>query len=279
MTDADCVRLLQWALPRLGLEFAGYRKVRRQVCRRIQRRAAELGLGGVEAYRAYLERHEEEWEVLDGFCHVTISRFFRDRGVFAFLADEVLPALARSALARGEHELRVWSAGCASGEEPYSIALAGEFSLAPGFPGLRLHILATDVDEAMLERARAACYEASSLKELPPGWRERAFLERCGEWCLREELRRKVTVARHDVRRQAPDGPFDLVLCRNLAFTYFDLALQRLVAAKLAAALRPGGALVLGSHERLPDGLGAFEPWAETLRVYRRLHVRRLADA
>lgn len=140
------------------------------------------------------------------------------------------------------------------------------------FPGLGLRILATDADEAMLERARAACYASSSLKELPAGWRERAFLERNGSWCLREEVRRLVTVRYHDVRTPAPDGPFDLMLCRNLAFTYFDLELQRAVGERLAEALRPGGALVVGSHERLPDGLEGFAPWSERFRVYRRVH-------
>ena len=144
----DCVAFLQWALPRLGRRWAGYRKVRRQVCRRVRRRLEELGLDGFEAYRVRLEQDAGEWEVLDGLTNVTISRFFRDRGVFEFLREQVL-----------RPGMRVWSAGCASGEEPYTLAL-----LCDG-----LDILATDVDPAMLRRAEAARYPPSALRELPDG--------------------------------------------------------------------------------------------------------------
>src|SRR5688572_10367475 len=93
MTDAECVDLLQWALPRLGLRWQGFRKVRRQVCRRLSRRIAELGLSEAGSYRAYLESNEQEWDALAALCRVTISRFWRDRAVFEALRDEVLPQL------------------------------------------------------------------------------------------------------------------------------------------------------------------------------------------
>jgi chemotaxis protein methyltransferase CheR len=228
----DCVAFLQWALPRLGRRWAGYRKVRRQVCRRVRKRLEALGLDGYEAYRARLEQDPEEWAVLDGLMNVTISRFNRDRGVFEFLRDEVLGP-----------GMRVWSAGCASGEEPYTLAL-----LCDG-----LHILATDVDPVMLRRAEAAEYPPSALRELPDAIR------------LDERMRRHVTFARHDVRDDPPDGPFDLVLCRNLVFTYFDEATQRAALDRFA---RVAPVLVIGAHEALPDGQRLFEPWARC--VFRR---------
>src|SRR4051794_1629116 len=104
-----CVAFLQWALPRLDLRWAGFRRVRRQVCRRIGRRAAELGLPNLDAYRAHLDAHPAEWEVLRSLTPVTISRFGRDGAVFGALVADVLPALARAAHAAGRARLRAWS--------------------------------------------------------------------------------------------------------------------------------------------------------------------------
>jgi chemotaxis protein methyltransferase CheR len=269
--DAECVDFLRWALPRLGLRWDGYRKVRRQVCRRASRRASELGLGSLAAYRSQLERDPREWDILAGFTAITISRFYRDRGIFAFLEQEAVPQLAAAAVNARRHHFDVWSAGCASGEEPYTIALLWNLAVGPMFPGLELRVLATDIDPAVLERARRACYRSSSLKELPPERVRRAFVRRDDEYCLHLEHRRAVELRHHDIRTAPPDGPFDLVLCRNLAFTYFDCEEQRHVCGHLKAAIRSGGALVIGSHEALPTGVAGFAPWPGSNGVYRRL--------
>ena len=123
MRDTECIAFLQWALPKMGFRWAGFRKVRGQVCKRVGRRLKELGLTDLEAYREHLEVHPEEWVTLDGLCRISISRFFRDRGVYEALGSEILPALACQAASDGEPVLRIWSAGCGAGEEPYSIAI------------------------------------------------------------------------------------------------------------------------------------------------------------
>ena len=265
MTEGDCVDFLRWALPRLGRRWAGYRKVRRQVCKRVQRRRRELGLGGLTEYRDYLEAHGDEWRILDSLTSVTISRFYRDRGFFDALGNDVLPALVRGIAGQ---ELRVWSAGCASGEEPYTIALIWAYRLSPEFPRMQLRILATDVDHHMLRRAEEACYRPSSLKELPDEWRRQAFVADGDVACLSRSHVQPVTLARHDLRADPPDGPFDLILCRNSAFTYFDEPLQRDICARLAGALRRSGALAVGAHEEVP-GESALEPWPGVRGVYR----------
>jgi chemotaxis protein methyltransferase CheR len=247
--------LLQWALPRLGLRWPGYRKVRRQVCRRLRGRLDELGLDAFDAYRARLEADPGEWEALRALTPITISRFARDRAVFEALAREVVPALEHS----GGAPIRAWSAGCASGEEAYTLAL-----LWPA-----MDVLATDVHPAVLERARRAAYPRSSLRELTPAERERGFTAAGDEHVVRPEIAARVTVARHDLRDPAPDGPFDLVLCRNAAFTYFDDDRRRAVLAALAGAVRAGGALVTGLHEALPASPW-FAPWPGTRAVHRR---------
>jgi chemotaxis protein methyltransferase CheR len=95
VTDQECVEFLQWALPRMQMRWSGFRKVRRQVCRRIQRRMQVLEKD-VQGYREFLEAEPEEWDVLDALCRITISRFYRDRAVFAYLQTTVLPALAEA---------------------------------------------------------------------------------------------------------------------------------------------------------------------------------------
>lgn len=244
--------------------------VRRQVCRRIAARMRELGLPDAAAYRRLLERDPTEWDRLRDCLPVTISRFFRDRGVFDLLRDTILPDLAVVASKAGQRTLRVWSAGCASGEEPYSLSLLWVLTLRARFPGLALDILATDVDREMLRRAESACYPASSLRELPEGWRERGFAREGGRYCLREAFRASVRFQRQDMTAGLPEGPFHLILCRNLAFTYFDEVTQARIAVALAERLRSRGFLVLGRHEHLPVGIPGLQPFLGRADVLRK---------
>jgi chemotaxis protein methyltransferase CheR len=269
MSDSECVAFLQWALPRIELRWAGFRKVRGQVCKRVKRRIEALGIEGFADYRSRLDQDPREWHAFDECCRVTISRFGRDRGVFERIREGVLPDLARRAEREGRSLIRCWSAGCASGEEAYTLAIVWGLAVAPRFPSLDLRIIGTDVDETVLSRAQAGNYERSSLKELPESVISQAF-ERHGEhYSVRAPHRQCVTFLRQDLRRETPPGAFDLVLCRNLAFTYFAPALQRKVLARIAAALAPGGYLVVGAHEKLPDETSAFEPDASSPQIFR----------
>jgi chemotaxis protein methyltransferase CheR len=268
--DRRCVEFLQWALPRLGLRWAGFRKVRRQVCRRLRRRLEELELTDLDAYREQLDAHPEEWAVLDAMTAITISRFYRDAEVFGALEREVLPALGAAAAADARDRLRAWSAGCASGEEAYTLALIWHQTLAAQFPTLRLEVLATDVDPAMLRRARDASYDASSLRELPARWRDDGFTRRGGRYRLRAEHRELVAIRRHDLRDPPAAERFDLVLCRNVAFTYLAAAGQRTALARLTSTLRPGGALLIGLHESLPAPHPDLTPWPGARATFRR---------
>lgn len=268
MQDPGCVEFLHWALPRLHLSWPGFRKVHRQVCKRLSRRLRELGLAGLSDYSRYLERHTDEWGSLELLCSITISRFYRDRPVFEALALEILPALARAAIARHTTRLCGWSIGCASGEEAYTIVMLWAACLAPHFPDLRLYITATDIREEQLERAIAARYPTSSLKELPSDLKDRGFSLANGIYTLREELRRHVVFVKQDIRDEAPEGVFDLILCRNLVFTYFDETLQRVTLARILDHLAPAGALVIGRGEGLPGSSTGLAPWYPSLRIY-----------
>jgi len=270
-SDSPSIAFLRWALPQLGLRWSGFRRVRRQVWRKIGRRIAELHLSGPDAYRDYLGSHVEEWSTLDSFCRIPISRFLRDRDVFACLAAQVLPGLAEAASRRAEWRMRAWSAGCASGEEPYSLALLWQLELGCRFPGLAFEIVATDVEESLLSRAREARYRKSSLREVPAAWIDSGFAQD-GEWfTLRQHFRALVDFRQADIREELPSGLFDIVLCRNLVCTYFDEPLQRRTFARIASVLHPGGALVIGRDERLPRGMEEFGGWVAELGIFRRL--------
>jgi chemotaxis protein methyltransferase CheR len=271
MNDADCVAFLQWALPRMRLAWPGFRKVRRTVCKRADRRYRELGFNDITAYRTHLEATPSEWEELRALCSIPISRFYRDRVVFESLEHAVLPELATAAIQRGDPTLECWSAGCASGEEPYTLSILWQLRLAARYSSrLQLRVLATDIDPALLGRAVAACYRASVLKELPVSWREQAFEQRAGEYCVRDAFLAAVRFAHQDICATMPDQYFDLILCRNVVFTYFALELQDELARQLIKRLRPGGALVLGLHESVPQGISGVVPWPSARVVFRR---------
>jgi chemotaxis protein methyltransferase CheR len=270
MSDEACIAFLKWCLPQLGLRWPGYRRVRRLVGKRLSRRLAELGLADLEAYRAFLSDEPGEWPRLEAMCHIPISRFYRDRSVFDAIGQSLLPEAAAMAAQGGQDRVRCWSVGCASGEEPYTLALQWRFLLAPCWPKIALAVVATDDDEPLLQRAAAACYGRSSLKELRPDWIDRAFFRSGALFCLKPEFRADVRFLRQDVRAAMPDGPFQLILCRNAVFTYFDAAAQRQTLDRMRERLAPGGFLVLGAHEALPADSSDFAPIAGGLPIYRR---------
>ncbi len=263
----DCTNFLQWALPQLNLRWAGFRKVRKQVCKRIRRRMNVLGLESYEEYQSWLKSQHSEWEVLDNMCRISISTFYRDWAVFNYLKDELLPELAR--LAQSEKRpLRCWSAGCASGEEPYTLSLIWDLTLRDDYPDLDFQIIATDIDEYLLKRARTACYQSGTLKGLPETWLSRAFDKKEDLYCIQDRFKKNIQWFLQDIRESLPIGKFDLVLCRNLVATYFDLELQLATFGKMKSVFRPNGYLILGCHEKLPQGIGGFKAIDEKLVIY-----------
>jgi chemotaxis protein methyltransferase CheR len=242
----------------LGLSEAGYRRTRGSVRKRLSRRLRELDLAGLSEYRAYLATHAAEWGWVDACCRITISRWWRDGAVFDTLAQTVMPELAAAAQASGRQSLRLWSAGCASGEEPYSLALSGRLDLEHCFPNLAIEVLGTDANPVVLARAARGAYPEAALRELPERLREQAFERRGGQCRVLPRFRAGVRFEQADLRAAVPEGLFDLICCRNVAFTYFDTPLRRRLARSFAEALRPGGALVVGLGERLPEGTPEF---------------------
>jgi len=266
----DCTGFLQWALPRLRLRWEGYRKVSRQVCKRLAHRMEKLGLPDFSAYKIYLDSNPGEWRVLDSLCGITIARFYRDRRVFDALRFQVLPSLADYVLSAGGREVLCWSAGCASGEEPYTLQILWRTDVVTAIlREIPLHIIATDVNEKLLERGRQGHYPGSSLRDLPEQLRE-AFIPCNDFYSIREIFKENLEFLRQDIRLQLPEGTFHLILCRNLVFTYFDEGLQQETLRSILAKLLPGGILVIGRRESLPAGTAGLMRVSDTTGIFRK---------
>ncbi len=229
-----------------GLDLSGYR--RSTIARRVQNRLIAAGDPGAAAYLERLRADPAETARLLDRLTIKVSRFHRDRRA----VEAVSRALA-AALAVAPRRLRIWSAGCGRGEEPYTLAmvLAGLGQAGDGPPS----IAATDVDPGALAAARQGAYAEGALREVPGADRRRWLAvegpAHAPRWRVAEELRRRVAFEPHDLARAArppPGGPFDLVACRN-TLIYFEPPLQRRVLALLCASLAPGGLLWLGEAE------------------------------
>jgi chemotaxis protein methyltransferase CheR len=218
--------------------------------RRIAVRMRACGVHSYDDYRAVLTRSPVECERLRDALTINVTRFYRNAETWQAMRQTVLPPL----LDRPRTEVRAWSAGCASGEEPYTLAIliaAYLESVGRGSELPRLAIDATDIDRASLERARAASYRLDGLTEMPPELAS-GFFEDAGDLRrVAERIRRRVTVRSHDLNREPPPrAEYDLILCRNVVI-YFDRPMQERLFASFADALAPGGYLVLGKVETL----------------------------
>lgn len=228
----------------------------------------ELGVREFADYAGLLLRDPEEARTFADRARVTLSRFFREGQRWELLGSHVLPVLLGQT--RRGRPLRVWSAGCCNGEEPYSLAVLWLETLRPRFPDRDLEILATDIDPAVLHRARDGWYPARTLREVPGVARDRWFSSERGGWRIRPEAARLVRFQRHNLMEDPPPRSRDLVLCRYLAFTYYQGARRYRAAERLWESLRPGGALVIGRKEGLgPRELELFEPWPGVEGVFR----------
>ncbi len=221
---------------------------KRQLVRaRLTRRLRELGLPDFASYFEYL-RHEGNAEIvaLMDAISTNLTRFFREPVHFDLLADFV-----SNAIASGRTELRIWSAGCSSGEEPYSVAVMVHEEL--GADACRdIRILATDISTRMLAQAREAVYDAERLTDVSPGVLSRHFvLLPDGRYRVADHVRRLVRFARLNLMDPWPmRGPFDAILCRNVMI-YFDKPTQQGLIDRFTRIMRPGGLLLIGHSESL----------------------------
>jgi chemotaxis protein methyltransferase CheR len=181
-----------------------------------------------------------------------------------------MPELAARVRSLPEPRFPIWCIGCAAGEEVYTLRLLWE-SLQQDFAEIDFHVLGTDVDANQIERARIGCYPESVLRELPDHLRQRAFEKQNGELCLLPPFKNQIEFRIQDIRREAPNEIFSLVLCRNVAFTYFSEEEQLAVSKTIHSCLSPCGVLVLGKHEQVPAKAAGFRKVLPQLPIYERI--------
>jgi two-component system, chemotaxis family, CheB/CheR fusion protein len=247
-----------------NFDFRNYKRATLQ--RRIERRMNATRCRTRSAYLALLERDSNEVNTLVSSMLIKLTTFFRDPEVWEAL-EKVVRELVRKR--RPEQELRIWSAGCATGEEAYSLAIAAAEALGPGMPGTELKVFGTDVDEASIAFARRGVYTAQQLEGCSKERLARWFTPASGGYAVRKEIRRAVVFGVNNLVSDAPVSRIDLILCRNV-FIYLDAELQKRALARFHFALRREGVLALGRSELIPFAAKLFEPLDLTRRIYRK---------
>src|SRR5215467_14304151 len=261
--DPSFEQLLEFVRDERGFDYTGYR--RPTLTRRFEKRMQEVGADHWEAYRTYLSEHPEEYVELFNTILINVTGFFRDRETWELIAAEVIPRLIVERPA--DAPLRIWSAGCASGEEPYTIAILLVEALGEEAFKHRVKIYATDVDDEALAQARDAAYTTKQLEGVPPELRERYFQQANHGLAFKNDLRRTVIFGRNDLHRDPPISRVDLLLSRN-TLMYFGADVQQRILANFYFALNRGGFLVVGRAEALQSGRNFFVPYNLKRRVF-----------
>jgi two-component system CheB/CheR fusion protein len=249
-----------------GMDFSNYK--RPTIMRRLRRRMIATETESIEDYVAYLDEHPEEYRQLVNTFLIKVTEFFRDPDLFEYLREEILPRLADKSREQGR-ELRIWSAGCATGEEAYSLAILISEVLSPEAGFFNVRIFATDVDEEAINFARQGIYPASALSGLSEEQIRRYFVNDDGQYQVKKAVRGMIVFGEHDLARRSPFPRIDLVVSRNVLI-YFTTELQRRALQLFAYSLRDGGHLVLGKAESISPLSEFFAPEHLHHKVYRR---------
>jgi two-component system CheB/CheR fusion protein len=263
--DAAFEALLEFLKRMRGLDFTGYKRTSLE--RRFRRRMDAVGCPGYGDYLDYLEVHPDEYEQLFEMLLINVTEFFRDEPAWRHMRERVLPDLIS---AKGDDEpIRVWSAGCASGQEAYTAAMVLAEILGPDAYRQRVKIYATDIDEDALGQARLAVYTAKELEGVPEELRERYFERADQRWAFRKDLRRTVIFGRNNLVSDAPISRLDLLICRN-TLMYLNAETQARILRHFHFALRDDGVLMLGKSEMMISHRDLFTALDLKKRIFTR---------
>jgi two-component system CheB/CheR fusion protein len=249
-----------------AFDFTGYK--RSSLVRRVDRRMAQVGCTEYVDYLDYLQVHPDEFTALFNTILINVTGFFRDPDAWDYLRVESLPALI--AARRPDAPIRVWSAGCASGEEAYTLAITLAETLGPEEFRDRVKIYATDVDDDGLVQARQATYSERGVAGVPPDLLEKYFEKVNNRYVFRKDLRRSVIFGRNDLVQDAPISRIDLLVCRN-TLMYFNAETQSRILGRFHFAIADHGLLFLGKAEMLLSHAGLFTPVDLKRRVFRKI--------
>ncbi len=271
--DTRLDELLEFVKDTRGFDFTGYKRTTIQ--RRVAKRMAAVGAQRYDDYLDYLELHGEEFVELFNALLINTTGFFRDPQTWEYMATEIVPQLL--AVRTGETPIRVWSAGCASGEEPYTLAMVLARVMGDAAFRERVKIYATDVDEEALDFARVGAYAPRQIEEVPHDALERFFERTEQRYVFRKDLRRSVIFGRNHLVQDAPISRIDLLVCRN-ALMYFTAETQARILARFHFALDDDGYLLLGKSEMLITHTELFAPVELKRRVFRKVIKPTLRD-
>lgn len=264
-TDEAFEALLRYMRDSRGFDFTGYKRT--SLMRRVRRRMDQAGYPTFEEYLDFLQASSDEFTALFNTILINVTSFFRDAEAWDYVGAEVIPRLLAE---RGPDDpIRVWSAGCASGQEAYTLAMLLAEALGADEFRQRVKIYATDVDEDALSEGRTASYDAKAVESVPPEMLGRYFEQVNGRYVFRKDLRRAVIFGRNDLVTDAPISRVDLLVCRN-ALMYLNAETQRNVLGRLHFALTPQGTLFLGHAEMLLSHGDRFTPLSLKHRIFRK---------
>lgn len=251
---------------RSGIDFSTYKTP--TIVRRLQRRIVATGTENLDSYVDYVSTHPDEYRKLISSFLIKVTEFFRNPELFDYLRERVLPELIAAARRRG-NELRLWSAGCATGEEPYSLAILVAEALGDELERFTVRIFATDLDGDAITFARRGVYPAATLAPLSAGLTARYFTPVDDAYEVKKRIRALTVFGQHDLGQRAPFPRIDLCLCRNVLI-YFTPELQKRALQIFAFSLRDSGYLALGKAESTSPLTESFAPVDSTLKIYRR---------
>ena len=251
----DLDALIDYLKRSRGFDFTGYKPASLE--RRIQKRMQIVGVRDYPDYVDFLEVHPEEFAALFNTILINVTAFFRDPTAWEYLASVVVPEMVSR---KGSNAtIRTWSAGCASGEEAYTLAILLAEALGVEAYKERVKVYATDIDDEALTRARQASYNMREVAGVPPELLAKYFEENNGTYSFRKDLRRNLIFGRHDLIQDAPISRIDLLACRN-TLMYLNAETQSRILTRFHFALNDGGVLFLGRAETLLTHANTFTP-------------------
>ncbi len=248
-----------------NVDFRNYKRA--TLRRRIERRMQDRKCKTAQDYIALLDRDPTEYGALIESMLIKVTSFFRDPEMWADLSKKVLPQML-SDKRQGE-DIRIWCAGCATGEEAFTAAIVLSEVMGPAFQNQDVKIFGTDMDDVAISHARRGVYGEEQIKAVPSELRERYFVQDPGGWAVRKDLRRSVVFGVNNLVSDAPISRLDVLICRNV-FIYLDAPLQKRVLTRFHYALRRHGILVLGKSELIPFAAKIFEQVDLARRIYRK---------
>src|SRR5881628_594282 len=266
--------LLDYLKGTRGFDFTAYK--RSSLMRRIQKRLQAIGIESYDAYQAYLAAHPEEFGLLFNTILINVTSFFRDPEAWGYLTSQILPRILTGG--RPDSAIRVWSTGCASGEEAYTLAMILAEHLGIEAFRRRVKIYASDVDEDALMQARHATYGATQVEDVPPELLSKYFERVDDRYLFHKDIRRSIIFGRHDLIQDAPISRVNLLVCRN-TLMYFTRETQAKVLNRFHFALRNGGFLFMGRAELLLTHGELFTPVELKWRVFGKTLAQDVRDA